>query len=260
MGDSLLYEKDNGVGKITLNRPKSFNSMTREMALAFQSALQDADRDEDVAVVLITGNGKAFCAGQDLNEILDEEKNFPIEKIVEEHFNPIVMLIHNLSKPVVAAVNGVAAGAGANLALLCDITVATESAAFIQAFTKINLIPDSGGTYVLPRLVGFQKAIALAMLGDKVSAAEADTMGMIYKHFPDATFNDEVNNIIKKICSMPRAGLRYTKKLYNLGLDNDLKSQLELERKYQNKAGNTEDYMEAVRAFVEKRKPNFTGK
>ena len=259
MTNSLLYTKDNGIARITLNRPDAYNSVTRELALAFQDALKDADADKEVKVVLITGNGKAFCAGQDLNEILDEEKGFPIEKIVEEHFNPIVMLIHNLSKPVVAAVNGVAAGAGANLALLCDITVANESASFIQAFTKINLIPDSGGTYVLPRLVGFQKAIALALLGDKVSAPEADSMGMIYKYFPDDQFESEVEKILAKICSMPVAGLRYTKKLYNKGLDNDLKSQLKLERKYQNKAGNTKDYMEAVQAFVEKRKPNFTG-
>lgn len=259
MTDQLIYTKENGIARITLNRPDSFNSVTRELALAFQEALKDADQDNTVKVVCITGKGRAFCAGQDLNEILDEEKGFPIEKIVEEHFNPIVMLIHNLAKPVVAAVNGVAAGAGANLALLCDITVATESAAFIQAFTKINLIPDSAGTYVLPRLVGFQKAIALALLGDKVSAVEADNMGMIYKYYEDNLFQDEVEKILEKICAMPTAGLKYTKKLYNLGLDNDLESQLELERKYQNKAGSTKDYMEAVRAFVEKRKPNFTG-
>jgi 2-(1,2-epoxy-1,2-dihydrophenyl)acetyl-CoA isomerase len=259
MTNSLLYTKDNGIARITLNRPDAYNSVTREMALAFQDALKDADKDKTVKVVLITGNGKAFCAGQDLNEILDEDKKFPIEKIVEEHFNPIVLLIHNLSKPVVAAVNGVAAGAGANIALLCDITVANESASFLQAFTKINLIPDSGGTYVLPRLIGFQKAIALALLGDKVSAAEADNMGMIYKYYPNDQFEEEVEKILYKLCSMPTAGLKYTKKLYNLGLDNDLATQLELERKYQNKAGNTKDYMEAVTAFVEKRKPNFTG-
>lgn len=259
MTNSLLYTKENGIARITLNRPDAYNSVTRELAIAFQDALKDADGDKEVKVVLITGNGKAFCAGQDLNEILDEDKQFPIEKIVEEHFNPIVLLIHNLSKPVVAAVNGVAAGAGANLALLCDITVANESASFLQAFTKINLIPDSGGTYVLPRLVGFQKAIALALLGDKVSAAEADNMGMIYKHYPDDRFQEEVEKILNKLCAMPIAGLQYTKKLYNLGLDNDLATQLELERHYQNKAGHTKDYMEAVRAFVEKRKPNFTG-
>jgi len=260
MSDTIIYAKENGIARITLNRPTVFNSFNKEMALAVQEALKDSEADESIKVVILTGTGKAFSAGQDLNEITDPNKDFGLEEIVDKHFNPIVMAIYNLSKPVIAAVNGVAAGAGANIALLCDITVAKESASFIQAFSKINLIPDSGGTYVLQRLVGFQKAIALALLGDKVPAKEADAMGMIYKCIADNEFEATVEKIAAKICAMPRQGIAYTKKLFNMGLHNDLESQLKLESEYQTLAGNTDDYQEAITAFIEKRKPNFTGK
>ena len=259
MSNTIIYEKVDGVAKITLNRPEVYNSFNKEMALAVQDAIKDCEEDKTVRVVILTGAGKAFSAGQDLNEIIDPSIDFGLDEIVEKHFNPIVMGIFNLSKPVIAAVNGVAAGAGANLALLCDITVAKKSASFIQAFTKINLIPDSGGTYVLPRLVGFQKAIALALLGEKVSAPDADNMGMIYKYFEDDVFDESIDKIAKQICTLPQAGLEYTKKLYNMGLSGDLKTHLEKEAEYQTKAGNTYDYKEAVTAFVEKRKPNFKG-
>lgn len=260
MSETIQFEKKDGVARIALNRPKVFNSFNKEMALALQAALADCEADEHIKVVILTGNGKAFSAGQDLNEITDPNKDFGLEEIVDKHYNPIVMAIYNLSKPVIAAVNGVAAGAGANIALLCDITVAKESASFIQVFSKINLIPDSGGTYVLQRLIGFQKAIALALLGDKISASEADRMGMIYKSIPDEDFETSVNKIAKKIAALPRQGVMYTKKLYNLGLHNDLENQLKLESKYQTIAGNTADYKEAITAFVEKREPKFTGK
>lgn len=260
MSETLIFKKENGIARITLNRPEVFNSFNKEMALALQKALAECESDETIKVVILTGTGRAFSAGQDLNEITDPNKDFGLEEIVDKHFNPIVLAIYNLSKPVIAAVNGVAAGAGANIALLCDITVATESASFIQAFSKINLIPDSAGTYVLQRLVGFQKAIALALLGEKVSAKEADSMGMIYKCIADEDFESTVEKIASKLCAMPRQGIAYTKKLYNLGLHNDLESQLKLESKYQTLAGSTDDYHEAINAFIEKRKPIFTGK
>lgn len=259
MSETILYEKGDGIAKITLNRPKSFNSFNREMAYAMQEALKDAEEDKSMRTVLITGNGKAFSAGQDLKEVTDPNIGFGLEEIVRKHYNPIILQIYNMSKPVIAAVNGVAAGAGANLALVCDITIAAESASFIQAFSKIGLIPDSGGTYVLPRLIGFQKAIALAMLGERVNAKEASELGMIYKYFPDESFEAEVSTIAKKIAALPTIGLAYTKKLYNMGITNNLETQLAFEADYQAKAADTFDYNEGVSAFLEKRKPNFRG-
>ena len=182
---SILFEKQGHIAKISLNRPESFNSFNREMALRFLEVLDDCEQDDNIRVIYLTGIGRAFSAGQDLKEILNP--SIPLEKIVEEHYNPIVLKLYNMPKPVVAAVNGVAAGAGANLALTCDIVVAHENASFLQAFSKIGLIPDSGGTYFLQRLVGYQKALAITLLGDKLSALEAEKMGMIYKVFS----NDE---------------------------------------------------------------------
>ena len=186
--NSILVTKQNGVGTIILNRPKSYNSFNREMALACQAALDNCANDEDIRCVVITGEGKAFCAGQDLVEVTTPEKHPGFKNILEEHYEPIILRIRNLEKPVVAAVNGVAAGAGANIALACDIVVAHEKASFIQAFSAIGLVPDSGGTFILPRLIGFQKALAISMLGDKVGAAEAEKMGMIYKVFSGEEF------------------------------------------------------------------------
>jgi len=258
MNEDILYEKSGHIAKITFNRPKVFNSFNRDAALQFQQYLDQAEDDSDIRVIYITGDGRAFSAGQDLNEI--SEGKIALETIVKDHYNPIVMRIHNAKKIVVAAVNGVAAGAGANIALVCDLTLATESASFIQAFSKIGLIPDSGGTYILPRLIGFQKALGLALTGDKVSATEAEKMGMIYKVFPDETFAEESWKMAQKIASLPPLGLRYTKELYNKGICNNLKDQLDQEQDYQVKAGNTEDYQECVAAFLEKRKPVIKGK
>lgn len=260
MEQEIIFEKIDGIGKITLNRPKAYNSITREMALAIQSALKDCEEDDSIRCIYITGSGKAFSAGQDLVEITDPERNKGFKVIVEEHYNPIILAIYNMPKPVIAAVNGVAAGASANIALVCDITIAAESASFIQAFSKIGLIPDSGGTYVLPRLIGFQKALALTLLGEKVPASEAERLGMIYKYFPDETFESSAWAMAVKIASMPTKGLAFTKRLYNLGLNNTLEEQLIHECDYQCKAGITEDYQEGVAAFLEKRKPVFKGK
>jgi 2-(1,2-epoxy-1,2-dihydrophenyl)acetyl-CoA isomerase len=247
------------VARLTLDRPDVFNSFNREMALEFQTALDNCEKDPDVRAIVITGNGKAFCAGQDLKEVTTPELNPGFRKILEEHYNPIISRIRSIKKPVIAAVNGVAAGAGANIALACDVVVASEHASFIQAFSKIGLIPDSAGTYFLPRLIGFQKASALMMLGDKVPAIEAERIGMIYKVFPTETFEEEVNNLARILANMPTKALGMTKELLNASMSNELNAQLTLESKLQIEAAQSEDYAEGVAAFVEKRKPVFKG-
>lgn len=255
----ILTEHQNGVCKITLNRPDKFNSFCREMAFEFQKALDDAATNEEVRCVLITGNGKAFCAGQDLAEAMDDN-GIEIQQIVHEHYNPIIERIRKIEKPVVCAVNGVAAGAGANIALCCDITVATESASFIQAFSKIGLIPDSGGTYFLPRLIGFQKSMAFMMLGDKISSKEAERCGMIYTYYSDDVFVEESLKLAHTLASMPTKGLALTKQLLNETYQHSLSEQLQREEEIQVQAASTYDYNEGVNAFLEKRKPNFMGK
>lgn len=258
--DPILLQKANGIARITLNRPKSFNSFNREMALKFQSVLDDCNIDSSVRSIVITGEGKAFCAGQDLVEVTDQAQNPGFKKILDEHYNPIIKKIRTTYKPIIAAVNGVAAGAGANIALACDIVIASESASFIQAFSSIGLIPDSAGTFFLPRLIGFQKASALAMLGEKVSATDAEKMGMIYKVIRVEDFENEVDTLAKKMANMPTKGLALTKKAFNQSFGNNLEEQLTLESKLQIEASETEDYHEGVAAFLEKRKPNFKGK
>lgn len=254
---SILFEIKDGIGFITLNRPDKLNSFNREMALLMQENL-DACKSKDVRCVYITGTGKAFSAGQDLAEVVDP--NGPgMQRILSEHYNPIVTRIRKLEKPVVAAVNGVAAGAGANIALCCDIVVSNTSASFIQAFSRIGLIPDSGGTHTLPRLIGWQKASALMMLGEKVSAAEAERMGMIYQFFPDDTFEGSAKNIAAYLANMPTLGLAYTKQVLSMSFTTSFEEQLHDEDIYQQRAAQTADYKEGVQAFLEKRKPNFKG-
>lgn len=258
--NSILLKIENNIAYITLNRPEVFNSFNREMALQLQSILDDCESDSHVRAIVLTGNGKAFCAGQDLKEVTSPELNPGFKKILEEHYNPIITRIRNIDKPIIGAINGVAAGAGANIALACDVVVAHEKVSFIQAFSLIGLIPDSAGTFFLPRLIGFQKASALAMLGDKVSAEEAERIGMIYKVIPFETFEEEVNNLAIKMANMPTKALGLIKKSLNQSLTNNLEQQLALESKYQIEAASTEDYAEGVAAFIEKRKPNFKGK
>ena len=257
--NNIQYTVTDNVATITLDRPDKFNSFIRPMALAMQEALDKAAQDESVRCIVITGSGKAFSAGQDLAEATDP--NGPdLTKILTEHYNPIVTRIRNIPKPVFAAVNGVAAGAGANIALACDIVLVAESASFIQAFSKIGLIPDSGGTFMLPRLIGFQRASALMMTGEKVSARDAWMMGMVYKVYPDEVFMDEVLKMAGTIAQMPTYGLALTKKALNQSLTNNLEQQLALEDELQTLAGNSEDYKEGTAAFLEKRKPIFKGK
>ncbi|MCH8535012.1 MAG: 2-(1,2-epoxy-1,2-dihydrophenyl)acetyl-CoA isomerase PaaG [Flavobacteriaceae bacterium] len=259
MEQSILIEIKNNIAYIRLNRPAKFNSFNREMALLLQKTLNDCIRNDEVRALVLTGQGKAFCAGQDLGEVTNPEQNPGFKKILEEHYNPIITRLRNIEKPVIAAVNGVAAGAGANIALACDIVVASEKASFIQAFSKIGLIPDSAGTFFLPRLIGFQRASALAMLGDKVDAVEAERMGMIYTYFSSETFDLEVDKLARQLAQMPTKALGYIKKALNKSMNNSLEEQLALESKYQIAAAQTTDYQEGVSAFIEKRKPVFKG-
>lgn len=256
---SILLKTENNIAFINLNRPDVFNSFNREMALLLQNTLDDCANDTNVRAIVITGNGKAFCAGQDLKEVTDPELNPGFRKILEEHYNPIIKRIRTIEKPIIAAVNGVAAGAGANIALACDIVVASENASFIQAFSKIGLIPDSAGTFFLPRLIGFQKASALMMLGDKVNALEAFNIGMIYRVIPAGIFEDEVTTLAGMLAQMPTKALGLTKRLLNQSINNNLEQQLALESDLQIEASSSNDYKEGVSAFVEKRKPEFKG-
>lgn len=254
---SIIFDIKDGIGFITLNRPDKLNSFNREMALQMQAALDEC-LQKTVRAVYITGAGKAFSAGQDLAEVTDP--NGPgMSRILSEHYNPIVTRIRKLEKPVVAAVNGVAAGAGANIALCCDIVVAAQSASFIQAFSKIGLIPDSGGTYTLPRLIGWQKASALMMLGDKVSATEAERLNMIYKVLSDDTFQAESMKIAETLARMPTIGLALTKQALRMSQNSSFEEQVHDEDILQQKAAQTYDYKEGVQAFLEKRLPTFKG-
>jgi len=260
--EPILTSVTDGVMIITLNRPDVLNSMNAAMAEALLAAFARAASDAAVRSVLLTGAGRAFCAGQDLGEVLPAAgAPMPdLGEVVQRQYNPVIRAIRTLEKPVVCCVNGVAAGAGANMAFACDITLAAEEATFIQSFSKIGLIPDSGGTYLLPRLVGLQRAAALTMLGDKLPAMKAKEWGLIYDVVPGAALFDVVMGYAKRLAEMPTRGLGLTKRGFNAGLGNDLESQLAFEEGLQREAGGTEDYAEGVRAFVEKRKPAFRGR
>ena len=256
---TVLLHKENGVGYITLNRPDKYNSYNRDMALTLQAYLDDCVADESVRCIYLTGSGKGFCAGQDLSEAMNPTPE-EFGRMVEEHYNATILRIRNIEKPVIAAVNGVAAGAGANIALACDIVLASESASFLQAFSKIGLIPDSGGTWMLPRLVGLQRAAALMMTAEKVMGPDAAAMGMIYKCYADDVFETESKKMAVTLAQMPTKGIGLTKRLLNQTFSNSLETQLQMEKEIQAQAGATEDFREGVQAFLEKRKPVFKGK
>lgn len=255
---AILFEVKEQIAYITLNRPEKYNAVNREMALQLQAALDEC-RATTIRAVLINGAGKAFCSGQDLTEAIDP--NGPsIKSIIQDHYNPIVTRINKLPKPVVAAVHGVAAGAGANLALCCDLVIAANSATFIQAFSKIGLVPDTGGTYFLPRLVGLQRAAGLMLLGDKLSAPQAAAMGMIWRSVEDEQLWQEATTTVESLATMPTRALGLIKEQLRLSATNSLEEQLACEDRLQQQAAQTEDFKEGVQAFLEKRKPLFKGK
>lgn len=254
----IQFEIINNVGKITLNRPEKYHSFVKDMAIQLQNILDKCNENKSIRAIMITASGKAFCAGQDLAEATN--KNGPsLTEIVENHYNPIIRKIRNIEKPVVAAVNGVAAGAGASLALCCDIVLCNENATFIQAFSKIGLIPDSAATFFLPRLIGMQRATALMMSAEPIVASEALKMGMIYKIFSNDDFESSSLEFVSKLSQMPTKGLGLTKRLLNSSYSNNLEEQLEMEKQCQEIAGKTNDFDEGVQAFLDKRKPNFKG-
>lgn len=254
----IKFEKNNGVGIITLNRPDVYNSFTIPMALEVQKAFDDCEQDKEIRAIILTATGKGFCAGQDLKEATAE--NAPsIEHIVDTTYNPIIKRIRNIEKPVIGAVNGVAAGAGANIAIACDITFASDKASFIQSFSSIGLVPDSGGTFFLPRLIGMQRATAHMFLADKFSAEKAKELGMIYEVVEDDKLMDAVFDFAEKLAKRPTKGLGLTKKALNKALFNSLEEQLLVERELQAEAGKTYDNKEGINAFLEKRKPEFKG-
>jgi 2-(1,2-epoxy-1,2-dihydrophenyl)acetyl-CoA isomerase len=253
----IHYTIADGVAIISLNRPDKLNSFDREMSLEVIDALDKAKDDASVRAVLLTGEGRAFSAGQDLAEAI--APGTKIEDIITTQYNPIITRIRALPKPVIAAVNGVAAGAGANIAFACDLTLAAESAKFIQSFINIGLIPDSGGTFTLPRLIGMQRAFGQMILAPKITAKEAEAMGMIWKAVPDEQLKDEATLLARTLATMPTKAIALTKQALNGSMANDLEKQLDLENELQSKAGRSHDYNEGVKAFLEKRKPVYMG-
>ncbi|MEO8192961.1 MAG: enoyl-CoA hydratase-related protein [Gemmatimonadales bacterium] len=246
--------------RITLNRPEVLNSFTLVMSQELRDALGVARADKNVRAVLITGAGRGFCAGQDLTDVpAPVEGKLDLGALVKQTYNPLIAIIRKLDMPVVCAVNGVAAGAGANLAIACDIVIAAENATFIQSFTKIGLVPDTGGTFFLPRSIGLPMATALMMLGSKITAHRAAELGMIYRVVPAATLQSEAMDLAKSLAAMPTKALAYTKRALNASMSNNFDAQLQVEEDMQREAGRTRDFEEGVAAFREKRDPKFTG-
>ncbi|MFG1462932.1 2-(1,2-epoxy-1,2-dihydrophenyl)acetyl-CoA isomerase PaaG [Xanthobacter sp. DSM 24535] len=256
---SLLVTRHDGWHELTLNRPDRLNAFNEDLHRALAAALDEA-ADDACRAVLLTGAGRGFCAGQDLSARATATGPLDLGASIEAFYNPLVRRIRALRKPVICAVNGVAAGAGANIALACDIVLAARSSRFIQAFVRIGLIPDSGGTFFLPRLIGDARARALAMLGEPVSAETAESWGLIWKAVDDATLMDQARALAAHLATQPTQGLALIKAAFNASAGNTLDAQLDLERNLQREAGRTADYREGVRAFMEKRPTTFTGR
>ena len=260
--ETIEFEITEGVAVLTLNRPDRMNSFNTQMHGEVRDALKQVKKDGSVRCLLITGNGRGFCAGQDLSDRnVDPNAEMPnLGESIEKNYNPLIRTLQGLEMPVICAVNGVAAGAGANIAFACDIVLAARSASFIQAFCKIGLVPDSCGTWTLPRLVGHARAMALSMLGDKISAEQAQSWGMIWQVIDDEQLKDEALSMAKRLATQPTKGLALIKRAIQSSWDNSFDEQLDLERDLQTLAGRTEDYREGVKAFMEKRQPDFKGK
>lgn len=260
MDATLLTGRNGAVATLTLNRPDKLNSFNEALHRALRAALEEIEADPAVRAVLLTGAGKGFCAGQDLSDRnVAADQPLDLGATIETYYNPLVRRLRALEKPVVCAVNGVAAGAGANLALACDIVLAARSARFIQAFCKIGLVPDSGGTYFLPRLVGEARAKALALLGEPLSAEQAEAWGLIWKAVDDDRLQAEAMALAQRLAMGPTMGLGLIKRALNASFANDLDRQLDLERDLQREAGGSSDYREGVAAFIQKRQPVFRG-
>lgn len=257
--EPVLVSLASGVLSVTLNRPDTLNAFTTAMHAELAAAMTHAESEAAVRCVLITGAGRGFCAGQDLSERDMSATDIDMGAGLDTRYNPLVRRMRALRKPIVCAVNGVAAGAGANFALACDIVVAARSASFIQAFVKIGLVPDCGGSYFLPRLAGTQRAMALAMTGDRLSAEDAERWGLIWKCVDDAQLKEESGKLARSLASGPTKSLGLIKQAIYDSANNDLAAQLDLERDLQREVGKGQDYREGVKAFLEKRKPNFTG-
>jgi 2-(1,2-epoxy-1,2-dihydrophenyl)acetyl-CoA isomerase len=252
---NILFAAADGVARITLNRPDKLNSFTSAMHLEVRDALQRVTADNSIRVLVLTGAGRGFCAGQDLADVGDDS----LGEIVKEFYSPLVESLRALPIPVIAAVNGVAAGAGANIALACDIVIAARSASFVEAFCRLGLIPDTGGTYFLPRLLGSARATGLAMLGDKLSAERAESWGLIWQCVDDDKLASEVDALARHFATAPTLGLARTKQALQASSTNTLSQQLQLEGEMMQELGNSHDYNEGVAAFLAKRAPQFKG-
>jgi len=261
--NSILVENESGVRTITLHRPDVLNAFNAGLLAALGEAVREAGEDEAVRCVLLTGAGRAFCSGQDLAEYaghLDSDAPIDLESRLRDEYNPIIVMIRTMEKPVIASVNGVAAGAGCSLALACDLRIAGESASFIQAFINVGLVPDCGSTFMLPRLVGVSRAMELTFTGRKVTAAEALEMGLVSRVVPDKELSGEAMRFAQQLAYMPTRAVGLTKRMINAAWTADLQAQLELEARLQTPAALTDDHREGVRAFLEKRRPRFKGR
>lgn len=252
----VQYEVGEGIARIVLNRPEVLNSLNRPMAERLLSCIGQAASDDAVRVVWLAGSGRAFCAGQDLNELAADDGGEPVDlsRVIRERYNPLIRALHTMEKPVVCAVQGAAGGAGANLAFACDLLVAAQDAYFVEPFCSLGLVPDSGGTFFLPRLAGLQRAAAMCLLGEKVSAEQALAWGLVYRLFPSDTLKDESLAIARRLASMPGAGLRLIKSALRRSLENGLDAQLDLEAELQGSAGRTAEFHRALDAFLSHRK------
>lgn len=259
--ETILFSVDGGIARLTLNRPDKLNSFNTQMHGEVRDALRRLP-GSDARVLVLTGAGRGFCAGQDLGDraVAPGSQGVDLGESIEQHYKPLVLALHTLPMPVIAAVNGVAAGAGANIALACDLVIAASSASFVQAFAKLGLLPDSGGTWTLPRLVGNARALGLTLLGNKLAAEQAEAWGMIWQCVPDAELGATVDALAKALAAAPTRGLAATKAAIRGSWQHSMAEQLDIERDVQRELGRSIDYAEGVAAFLEKRSPRFTGR